>query len=96
MQTAYLTKVRSFAGFQAISRRRRVALGENCLVKPHEEELLNKEQLRQRLNLTSVRCVDEMVKRRRIPVIRMGHRTVRFSWPEVEAALEKLTVRAVE
>jgi excisionase family DNA binding protein len=71
-------------------------MGENSLVKSHEGELLNKEQLRQRLNLTSVRCVEMMVKRRKIPVIRMGHRTVRFSWPDVEAALEKLTVRAVE
>ena len=59
-------------------------------------ELLNKEELRQRLHLTSVRGVDEMVKRRKIPVIRIGHRTVRFSWPDVEAALEKFTVRAVE
>ena len=59
-------------------------------------ELLNKEELRQRLHLTSVRGVDEMIKRRKIPVIRIGHRTVRFSWPDVEAALEKLTVRAVE
>jgi hypothetical protein len=61
-----------------------------------EEELLNKEQLRQRLNLTSVRCVDEMVKRRKIPVIRMGHRTVRFSWPDVAVALERLTHKAIE
>jgi hypothetical protein len=59
-------------------------------------EWLTKEQLRQRLNLASVRCVDEMVKRKKIPVSRLGHRTVRFCWPDVEAALEKLTVRAVE
>jgi hypothetical protein len=59
-------------------------------------ELLNKEQLRQRLNLASVRGVDEMVKRRKIPVIRIGHRTVRFSWPDVEVALERLTLKAIE
>jgi hypothetical protein len=58
--------------------------------------LLTKEELRQELNLPSTRSVEEMVKRRKIPVIRMGHRTVRFSLPKVLAALEKLTVRAVE
>lgn len=57
---------------------------------------LTKEQLRQRLNLSSVRCVDEMVKQRKIPVTRIGHRTVRFCWPRVEAALERLTHKAVE
>jgi excisionase family DNA binding protein len=58
-------------------------------------ELLNKAQLRERLNL-GPRSVDELIRTRKIPVIRMGHRTVRFSWPDVEAALEKLTVRAIE
>jgi hypothetical protein len=61
-----------------------------------EEELLNKEQLRHRLNLPSVRGVDEMVKRRKIPVIRIGHRTVRFRWPDVVVALERLTLKAIE
>jgi hypothetical protein len=60
-----------------------------------DTELLTKEQLRRRLNLKSVRG-DEMVKHRKIPIIRLGHRTTRFSWPEVETALRKLTVLAVE
>ena len=60
------------------------------------KELLNKEQLRQRLNLPSVRCVDEMVKRRKIPIIRLGYRTVRFSLSDVEVALDRLTDKAIE
>jgi hypothetical protein len=61
-----------------------------------DTELLTKEQLRRRLNLKSVRGIDEMVKHRKIPIIRLGHRTTRFSWPDVETALRKLTVLAVE
>lgn len=57
--------------------------------------LLTKEELRQELNLPSTRGIDEMVKQRKIPVIRLGHRTVRFSLPDVMAALERLTVRAI-
>jgi hypothetical protein len=59
------------------------------------EHLLNKEELRQKLNLISVRGVDELVKARKIPSIRLGHRTLRFSWPAVQAALARLTVKEV-
>jgi hypothetical protein len=59
------------------------------------DALLDKEMLRQRLNLESTRGVDELVRKRKIPVIRIGHRTVRFSWPHVRAALEKLTVKEI-
>ena len=59
-------------------------------------KLLTKEELRAELNLRSTRGVEQLIKCRKIPVIRIGHRTVRFSLPQVLAALEKLTVRAVE
>jgi hypothetical protein len=59
-------------------------------------EWLTKEQLRERLNLHSTRAVDGLIRRRVIPFCRCGHKLVRFRWPDVEAALEKLTVRAVE
>ena len=58
-------------------------------------EWLTKEQLRERLNLHSTRGVDQLTKRRAIPFCVFGHKTIRFRWPDVEAALEKLTVRAV-
>ena len=57
--------------------------------------LLDKEGLRQALNLTSTRMVDELVRRRKIPVIRLGYRTLRFNLAAVETALEKLTIREV-
>jgi len=60
------------------------------------EELLTKEELRQRLHLPSTRGVDQMVKCGKIPVVDIGHRTKRFSWPAVLAALEKLTKQAVQ
>jgi hypothetical protein len=59
------------------------------------ETLLDKRQLRERLNLKSLRSVDEMIRDRKIPVIRLGYRTLRFSWPAVEAALEKLTRKSI-
>ena len=39
--------------------------------------------------------VDELVRKRKIPVIRLGHRTVRFDFVKVEAALERLELKAV-
>jgi hypothetical protein len=59
------------------------------------ERLLSKEEIRQKLNLISIRGVDELVRRRKIPVVRLGHRTVRFSWPAVEAALKRLTIKEI-
>ena len=53
---------------------------------------LTKEELRARLNLPSTRMVDELMRKRKIPVTRLGHKTVRFCWPKVEAALAKLEV----
>ena len=57
--------------------------------------LLDKEALRKKLSLVSTRGVDELARKRKIPVVRLGHRTVRFSWPKVQAALEKLTVNEI-
>ena len=59
------------------------------------QELLTKEQLRARLNLPSVRKIDDMMKRRMIPFLKWGSRTVRFDWPKVQAALEKFEHKAV-
>jgi hypothetical protein len=58
-------------------------------------QLLTKEQLREALNLPSTRMVDELVRRRKIPVLRLGYRTVRFDLAKVQAALEKLELKAI-
>ena len=62
---------------------------------PSEPELIDKEELRRRLNLPSVRMVEELMRKGKIPYVRLGHRTVRFSWAKVLAALKALEYRAV-
>ena len=54
--------------------------------------LLTKQQLAARLGADSTRLVDDLVATRKIPVIRLGHRTVRFLWEDVCEALKALTV----
>ena len=58
-------------------------------------ELLTKEQLRERLNVPHVRIIEEMTRKKKLPVCRLGYRTLRYDWIKVQAALEKLTVKAV-
>jgi hypothetical protein len=36
-----------------------------------------------------------MMRRRKIPFIALGHRTVRFHWPSVEKAIGKLEHKAI-
>lgn len=57
--------------------------------------LLTKQELAFALNLPSTRMVDEMMRKGRIPFLRMGHRTVRFNMKRVLDALSRLEVRAV-
>ena len=57
--------------------------------------LMTKEELRAALNLPSTRMVDELVRKRKIPVIRLGHRTVRFDVATVAAALARLERKAI-
>ena len=58
-------------------------------------ELLDKKQLAARLNLPSTRMVDQLMRKRKIPYLVLGHKTVRFEWRKVEAAIQKLEVREV-
>lgn len=53
--------------------------------------LLTREQVAQRLAL-SVDGLNKLVAQKRIPVIKLGWRTHRFSWPAVERALAKVTI----
>lgn len=55
---------------------------------------MNIEQLADRLSL-SVAGVRKMIKRRVIPVIKLGYKCMRFRWADVDAALSRVTVRAV-
>lgn len=52
------------------------------------EQLITKEELAKRLSMT-VDGIKNLVYRRVIPVLRLGHRTIRFRWSEVEVAIER-------
>ena len=56
--------------------------------------LLDKHALAQRLCM-SPGGILKLVASRQIPAIKLGHRTMRFSWPAVERALAKLTIAEV-
>lgn len=56
--------------------------------------LLTKEQLAQRLALP-LATLNKFIAKKRIPVIKLGWRTHRFSWPAVERALAKVTIAEV-
>ena len=53
--------------------------------------LLDKHALAVRLGISPAGVLKK-VAARQIPVIKLGHRTIRFSWPAVEKALAKLTI----
>ena len=65
-----------------------------ALLKKASQRFIDKEQLREKLNLPSTRGVDELMQTKRIPFLRLGHRTVRFDWPKVEKALARFEVKA--
>jgi hypothetical protein len=58
------------------------------------EQLINKQQLAERLNL-QVRGVENLMRARKIPFMRVSNKIVRFSWPRVEAALAGYEVKAI-
>ena len=59
-----------------------------------DPDLLKIEEVATRLRMKRS-AVETLIKRRAIPVIRINARVLRFRWREVEAALAKLTVRAI-
>ena len=58
------------------------------------EELLTYPQLAKRLKVQRT-SLQAMVTARKIPAIRLSAKCVRFRWSEVEAALTRLTVKAL-
>jgi excisionase family DNA binding protein len=60
----------------------------------HSRRLLTKRELAAALNL-SERTVDNWVAQKRIPYLRLSARLLRFSLPEVEAALARYEVKEV-
>ncbi len=58
------------------------------------ENLMNKAQLAEKLALT-VRGIECLVEQKKIPVLRISRKCVRFSFPRVIAALQKFEVQSV-
>jgi len=56
------------------------------------EKLLTKDEVAERLGLTR-RGVECLVAARKIPVLKISKRCVRFAWPQVEAALRKFEIQ---
>jgi excisionase family DNA binding protein len=59
------------------------------------DDLLTYQQLADRLQLT-VRGIESLTRSRKIPVLKISGRCVRFSWPHVLAALSKFEQKAVQ
>lgn len=57
--------------------------------------LLTAQQLAEELNLPNADFVKLLARKRKIPVIRFGHRTIRFDLAKCREAIAKLEVRAV-
>jgi NAD dependent epimerase/dehydratase family enzyme len=57
-------------------------------------ELIDTPEVAQRMKVCE-RTVQNLVARRAIPVVRVSPRCVRFRWPDIEAALARVTVKEV-
>ena len=58
------------------------------------DRLLTKDEVAKRLRLKR-RGVEGLVAQRKIPVIRISHRRVRFDWQKVSAAIARFEIREV-
>ena len=59
-----------------------------------ETDLLTVDQIAAKLGASRA-TVDRMTKRRLIPAIRISRKFIRYRWRDVEAALAKVTVKAL-
>lgn len=57
------------------------------------DELIAKKELARRMGIGE-RAVDGLVRTKKIPVVRLSRKIVRFNWPDVEQALAAHTVMA--
>jgi excisionase family DNA binding protein len=64
------------------------------MIMQDDEFLLTKQQLADRLGL-KVRGIESLVAQRKIPVLKISGKCVRFSWQRVRAALGKFELKEV-
>ena len=55
---------------------------------------LSKIELAEKLGMKK-RGIEELMRRRKIPFLALGHRTVRFDWEQVRKALARFEMKAV-
>jgi excisionase family DNA binding protein len=60
-----------------------------------QESLPRKQDVAKRYNI-SVRTVERLIHDRLIPCIKFNARCVRFRWPDVEAAVNRLVIKEVQ
>jgi transposase len=65
-------------------------------VTPTMGELLNERELLKRLRTISRKKLYELRQEKLIPVIRLGHRTLRYNEAAVRKAIARLTTKEVE
>jgi excisionase family DNA binding protein len=58
--------------------------------------LITKAEIAEYIGGSSTKIVDKLMRERKIPFTKIGHRTLRFDRDKVLAALSRLEVRAVE
>ena len=68
----------------------------NETISPTSGDLLTETELLERLRTVCEKKLYELRSKRLIPVIRLGHRTLRYNEEAVRRALRKLTVREIE
>jgi hypothetical protein len=68
----------------------------NQILSPSSGDLLTEDELVKRLRTVSHKKLYELRVKRLIPVVRLGHRTLRYNEEAVRRALRKLTIREVE
>jgi hypothetical protein len=68
----------------------------NETISPTSDDLLTERELLKRLRTVSRKKLYELRSKRLIPVVRLGHRTLRYNEEAVRRAIRRLTTREVE
>jgi hypothetical protein len=68
----------------------------NETIAPPSGDLLTERELLKRLRTVSRKKLWELRSKRLIPVVKLGHRTLRYNEEAVRRALRKLTILEVE
>ena len=68
----------------------------NESLSPHSGDLLTERELLKRLRTISKKKLYELRQQKLIPVVHLGHRTLRYDEAAVRRAIKRLTIREIE